>query len=271
MRRIILLSVVMFAILLINHMAMGQNDDPEARKIMEQVEDRDTGDNMTAQMEMILIDKKNKVRIRKLRMFSKDKGEDTYKLMFFVHPAEVKNTGFLNYDYDDPDKDDDQWLYLPALKKTKRIAVNDKSGSFMGSDLNYSDMTSRDLGDYDFSFYKTRETEVGGHKCWLIMATPRSKKVIDETGYRKSLLFVRQDNYFVIRSVSWEERGDYIKFMEVKKLDRIENIWVATELHVVRKKGKIPVHKTELKLNDVKFNQDLSYDLFTLRRLEKGL
>lgn len=272
MRRCIYLALgIIIALGSASHRVMAQNDDPEARKIMMKVEDRDVGDNMTAQMEMILIDKKGNARTRKLRVFSKDKGDDTYKLMFFIHPADVKDTGFLNYDYDDPEKDDDQWLYLPALKKTKRIAVNDKSGSFMGSDLNYSDMTTRDLGDFDFSFYKTRETEIDGHKCWLIMAVPRSKTVIDETGYSKSLVFVRQDNFFVIRSVSWEERGDAVKFMEVKKLDRNADIWVAREILVVRKKGKIAVHKTELKLTDVKFNQDLPYDLFTLRRLEKGL
>jgi len=130
----------------------------------------------------------------------------------------------LNYDYDDPELDDDQWLYLPALKKTKRIATSDKSGSFMGSDLNYSDMTSRDLTDFDYSFYKTGETEVNGKKCWLIMAIPRSKAVIDETGYKQGLVFVRQDNYVVIRSVMWEEKGDYRKFLEVKQLDLIEGI-----------------------------------------------
>ena len=266
---LVLMSLVLMAGL--QSVGIAGTDDPAARKIMEQVEDRDTGDNMTAQMEMILIDKKNNRRIRKIRMFSKDKGEDTYKLMFFVHPADVKDTGFLNYDYDDPNQDDDQWLYLPALKKTKRIATSDKSGSFMGSDLNYSDMTSRNLTDYDFSFYKTKETEVDGQKCWLITSVPRSKEVIDETGYKQGLVFVRQDNYVVIRSVMWEEQGDYKKFLEVKKLDLFDGIWVASETHVARKKGSVTVHRTELTLSEVKFNQDLTLDMFSIRRLEKGL
>jgi hypothetical protein len=271
MKKILLLTIGLAILTWIHTEGAAGTDDPKAREIMEKVEDRDTGDNMTAQMEMVLIDKKNNLRIRKIHIFSKDKGEDTYKLMFFIHPADVKDTGFLNFDYDDPDRDDDQWLYLPALKKTKRIATSDKSGSFMGSDLNYSDMTSRDIEDFDFSFYKTEETEVDGHKCWLIIATPRSKEVIDETGYKQFLVFVRQDNYFVIRSVMWEERGTHKKFLEVKKLDLIEGIWVASETHVARKKGKITVHRTELKLSNVNFNQELTLDVFSLRRLEKGL
>ena len=247
-------------------------DDPEARAIMEKVDARDDGDNQVSDMEMILIDKKGKERIRRIHTFSKDKGEDTLKLMFFLHPPDVKDTGFLTYDYDDPERDDDQWLYLPALRKTKRIASSDKSGSFMGSDLNYSDMTSRDLEDYDYTFYeKSKEMDVKGFKTWVIWSTPRTKDVIDETGYEKSLLFVRQDNYYVIRAVNWVHDGGYLKYMDVRKLEQIDGIWVATGMHITKKKGKQTAHKTILKLSNVKFNQDLNFELFTVRRMEKGL
>lgn len=248
--------------------SLGWCDDPVARAIMEKVDARDDGDNQTSDMEMILIDKRGKKRVRRLGIFSKDKVEDTLRLMFFLEPADVKDTAFLTWDYDDPDKDDDQWLYLPALRKTKRIASSDKDGSFMGSDLNYSDMTDRNLEDYDFTLKK--EMEVNGVKTWLIESIPRTKKVIKETGYKKSLLFVRQDNYFVIRGVNWVRDGGYLKYMDVKKLERIGGIWVATEMHVTKKKSKKFVHKTILKLNNVKFNQDLDYDMFTVRRMEKG-
>lgn len=270
MNKSIFMLLLIFLVTVIYTSGRAQQDDPAAREIVQKVEDRDKGDNMTARMEMILIDKKNKERVRKIQIYRKDKGEDTYSLMFFVHPAEVKDTGFLIYDYDNPDKDDDQWLYLPALKKTKRIATSDKSGSFMGSDLNYSDMTTRNLEDFDFSFYKEKETEIDGVKCWIILAVPRSSEIIDETGYRQSVLYIRKDNFYVIRSIMWEEQENYKKFMEVKKLDLIDGIWIASELHVFRKKEQMVTHKTVLKFDDVKFNQDLRYDLFSLRRLEKG-
>lgn len=244
-------------------------DDPAARAIMEKVDARDDGDNQTSDMEMILIDKRGKQRIRRIASYSKDKADDTLRLMFFKHPADVKDTAFLTIDYEEASKDDDQWLYLPALRKTKRIASSDKSGSFMGSDLNYSDMTDRNLPDYDFKLKK--EMEVKGVKTWLIESIPRTKKVIRETGYKKSLIFVRQDNFFVIRAVYWEKDGGYLKYMDVKKLERIDGIWVATEIHVSRKKGKSLAHKTILKFDNVKFNQDLNFDLFTVRRMEKGL
>lgn len=244
-------------------------DDPEARKIMQKVEDRDDGDNQENDMLMVLIDKNGDERVRKIHTFTKDFGEDTHRIMFFLHPPDVKDTGFLTYDYDDPDKDDDQWLYLPALRKTKRIATDDKSSSFMGSDLNYSDMTSRDLEDYDFTLVK--EMEDRGHKVWLIQAVPRSDEVIDETGYEKSLVFVRQDNYYVVRAVHWVRDGGYLKYFDVKNLERIDGIWVATETHVTKKKGKVTEHKTVLKLENVVFRDEMDEDVFTVRRLEKGM
>jgi hypothetical protein len=247
-------------------------DDPRARAIMEKVDARDDGDNQTADMQMVLIDKRGQQRVRKLATSKKDKGEDTLRLMFFLQPADVKDTAFLTYDYDDPEKDDDQWLYLPALKKTKRIATSDKSGSFMGSDLNYSDMTSRNLEDYDYSFYeKGPEAQVRGKKVWVIWSLPRSKDVIDETGYEKSLLFVRPDIDMVVRAINWVKDGGYLKYMDMRQLEQIDGIWIATDTLVTKKKGKDTVHKTILTMENVRFNQDLEFDMFSIRRMEKGL
>ncbi len=243
-------------------------DDIEARAIMEKVDARDDGDNALADMEMILIDKKGKKRIRKILSYSKDKGKDTYRIMFFVHPANVKDTGFLTYDYEDINKDDDQWLYLPALKKTKRIASSDKDSAFMGSDFSYADMTDRNIDEYNFKILK--ETKVNDVKAWVIESIPKTDKIIDTYGYTKSVIYVRQDNYVVIRVVNWVKKGEKLKYMNVKKLELIDNIWVPLEIHMTTKKGKLFLHKTILKRANVKYNQDLEEGLFTVRRLEKG-
>lgn len=244
-------------------------DDPKARAIMQQVEDRDDGDHQTSEMQMRLIDRHGNERLRNLRTFAMDNGEDSQRLMFFLHPADVKDTAFLTYDYDDPDADDDQWLYLPALRKTKRIANTDKSGSFMGSDLSYADMTSRDLEDYDYALKKV--VKVRDHDAWLIESTPRNKSVIEETGYTKSLLIVRKDNYMVVRAVHWVKDGGYLKYVDVTGLEQIDGIWVATEIKVATKKGKQTVHSTVLTLTKVRFNQNHDPEMFTTRRMEKGL
>ena len=144
-------------------------DDPVARAIMEKVDERDNGDRSIADMKMVLINKQGKQRVRTIRSYGMDRGEDHLSLMFFLAPADVASTGFLTHDYDVPDRDDEQWLYLPALHKTKRIATGDKSGSFMGSDFSYADLTSRRLEDYDYTFHeKQREVEVNGRKAFVL-------------------------------------------------------------------------------------------------------
>lgn len=240
-----------------------------ARQIMDKVDARDDGDRAIADMEMILIDKNGKERVRQMRSFGMDKGEDDYSLMFFLSPADVKNTGFLTYDYDDEAKDDDQWLYLPALKKTKRIASSNKSDSFMGSDFTYADMTKRNLDYYEYKLME--EKEVDGHKVWQIESIPTNPKEIEETGYTKSIVFVRQDIFVVVRAVSWVKKGDRLKYMDTKDWKQIDGIWVAGEVTMVTKKGSEVLHKTILRNSNMKFNQEMTEDLFTTRQLEKGL
>jgi hypothetical protein len=142
----------------------------------------------------------------------------------------------------------------------------------MGSDLNYADMTSRDLEDYDFRFYeKGKQSEVRGNKVWVIWSIPRSTDIIDETGYEKSLLFVRPDIDMVVRAIHWVKDGGYLKYVDMRKLEPIDGIWVATDTLVTKKRGTDTVHRTVLTLENVRFNQDLEPDLFTIRRMEKGL
>jgi len=243
-------------------------EEPSAREIMQRVDDRDDGDHSIRELEMVLIDKNGGERLRRLRSWSRDEGEDVHSILFFMSPADVEDTGFLSYDYD-ADKDDDQWLYLPALRKTKRIASGDKSGSFMGSDFSYADLTTRDVDRYDWTLMK--ETEVRGQPVWQIQGIPNTEEEIEETGYTKTIVFVRKDNYVAVRSLSWLEKGGRLKYMDVKKLEEIDGIWVATEILMTTKKGKATQHKTILRSHDVRFGQDLEDDFFSVRRLEKGL
>ena len=244
-----------------------------AREIMQKVLDRDDGDNIITNMQMQLIDKKGHKRIRDMKTFSKDIGEDEKKLIFFLSPSDVKNTAFLTYDYTDDEKDDDQWLYLPALKKTKRIPSSDKDSSFMGSDFTYNDMTEPNLDDYTFKILKESvvKRKSGNEKVWQIEVTPKNEEVIDETGYLKSIAYVRQDNYMVTRAKYYLKKAKRIKYMDVKKVEKIDGIDVATQTVMTTKQGKKTIHKTVLIQSDVKMNQDLKEDMFSVRTIEKGL
>ena len=246
----------------------GSAEELTAREIMERVDARDDGDYSTQDFKMVLIDKRGNQRVRELRSFGRDEGEDEYSIMFFLSPADVEDTGFLTYDYKDEAKDDDQWLYLPALNRSKRIASSDKSGSFMGSDFSYADMTERPLDDYQYTLMK--ETEVDGKPVWQIETLPITEREKDQTGYTKSVVFVRKDNFLVVRSVNFVKKGKRLKYFDAKKVEEIDGIWVATEMHMTTKKGKKTLHKTVLTANNVRFNQDIDDDFFSVRQLEKG-
>ena len=243
------------------------------RDIMQKVLDRDDGDNVITNMQMQLIDKNGHKRIRDMKTFSKDKGKDELKLIFFLSPSDVKNTAFLTYDYANDDKDDDQWLYLPALNKTKRIPASDKDSSFMGSDFSYSDMTDPILNDYTFKILKESivKRKSGNLKVWQVQVTPKNQEIIDETGYLKSIAYVRQDNYMVTRAKYFLKKAGRLKYMDVKKVEKIDGIDVATITTMTTKKGSRTIHKTILIQSDVKMNQNLKEELFSIRTIEKGL
>jgi len=243
-------------------------DDPKARAIMEKVDARDDGKTLQQEMKMILIDKNGKKRTRDLKTYSKDFGEDEHQIMFFKSPADVKNTSFLTYDYDNAKKDDDQWLYLPALKKVKRIPSSDKSSSFMGSDFSYYDMTDRDLQDYDYKIIK--EVKVRGEDAWMIEAKPRNKKVIKESGYTKTIAIVRKDNYVLVRAINVMRNGKK-KYLDVTRLHKQGGVWLPDEMVMTTKKGKTMTHKTILKFKNIKLNKAIDDSMFTTRRLEKGM
>ncbi len=260
---------MIFKILLIASITLSSLFAITGQEIAQKVHDRDDGDNSTSKMKMILIDKNGKKRVRDLKTYTKDKGEDKLKLMFFLTPADVRNTGFLTYDYEDSNKDDDQWLYLPELKKVKRIASSDKSSSFMGSDFTYSDMTSRNVQDYTYKVMK--EPKVNGHKTWQMLVTPKSEKTVDETGYTKSIVFVRQDNFVIVQALNYIKIGKKLKYMKVLDLKEIDGIWTTKKMQMVTKKGKKTLHKTIFEFSDIKYGQDLEESFFTTRTLERGL
>jgi len=249
-------------------LSWAQADPLDAREIMQRVVDRDDGDTRIADMDLLLIDKSGQERFRKVRSFAKDLGRDTHQLVFFLSPADVEDTGLLTYDYRGTERDDDQWLYLPALKKTKRIASTDQSGSFLGTDFSYADLTRLEVSSYEFELLD--EVEVYGAPTWQIEARPITDAERERTGYEKSMFFVRKDNFFVVRCVHWVKQGNKLKYLDVKRMEQIDGIWVGTEMHMTTKKGSTMLHKTILRTGNLRFDAALDDEIFTVRQLEKG-
>ena len=249
--------------------------DLTAKEVMEKVDDRDQGKTSIQESTMILIDRKGQQRVRKTKTYSKESEEGTKTVTYFLTPANVKNTAFLSYIWDDENKEDDSWLYLPALRKVKRIASADKSGSFMGSDFTYSDIEGVEIEKFDFSFVKGKEKErVEGHPVWVIESRPKqtiAKQVIKETGYLKTQVWVRKKNFMVVRGKFWVKKGKKIKYLTIFEIEKIKDIWTAKKLQMVTTKRGKKEHSTVLQINLVLYNEPLNDDMFTTQRMERGL
>jgi hypothetical protein len=263
-----LLPLAVAALLVSSAGDAARAQPPSGREIMQRVDARDDGDRAVQDMEMLLIDQNGGTRTRRLRMWRRDVGKDIQTILFFLAPADVKDTGFLTYDFGDPDRDDDQWLYLPALKKSKRIATADKSGSFVGSDFSYADLTKRPLDRYDYRLLEAGEQE--GVAVWFVEAIPNHPAEIDETGYTKVRYAVRRDNWVVVGATFVLKRGGREKHFTVTKLEQIDGIWTPTSMQMATAKGDVRLHETRLELTHVRFGQPMDDTRFSVRQLEKG-
>jgi hypothetical protein len=229
--------------------------------------------NMTSDIDMAIIDKEGKKLNRKVRYFSKCKEDEKLMLAFFLHPPDVRNIGFLSHDYNDPKKEDRRWLYMPSLKKVRRVVSSDDSQSLMGLDIiDSTDFSfSTDPEDYDCEFYKKKEMEIDGVKIWAIEMTPLKKEEIDKTGYKKHFFFVRQDNYDLFKLISFDKNNEYRNVISFRDPKLIDGIKLFTEMSIKKKKNNKTIKHLITKFSNTSFKQDLNDKLFTLRRLKKGL
>ncbi len=242
-------------------------------QVVRKMDTREDGDTLTRDTLMVLINKNKQKRIRNIKNIRKDYGEDTKALIFFLSPADVRNTAYMSYDWDTSAKEDDSWLYLPALQKVKRIASSDKSSSFMGSDFSYSDINGIEVEDWDYTFAK-QSVMVDGADTWVVQGFPKKdakEKVLEETGYLKSLLWIRKDNHLLVKAKYWVKEGKKIKYFKAGDIKLIDGIWTPCKMTMVTTaKGKVE-HTSVLKFSNIKYNQSINDTYFTTRTMESGL
>ncbi len=245
-------------------------DTSDPRVIMDAVEARELGDRSVGRLEITITDKAGRKRSRAVQTRAIDVDEARKQLMLFESPADVRNAGLLAIDYDGGSRSDDQWLFLPSLGKTTRISGADRSGSFMGTDLTYADMTRRDTDAYDYTLVES--TEVAGEACWLIEAKPRSDKERSETGYVKSQTWISKGKLVPLQVKAWVAEGKRLKYTQFKELKQLDGTWIAHQILVrTVRNGEVESAST-LTFTELKLNQEsVVPEDFTDRRLEQGL
>ena len=231
------------------------------KQIIEKVYNRPTGDDQTSDLVMTLINKSGATRVREIKQFTKDLGEVEKSIMFFLSPADVKNTSFMSWTYDS-DQSDDQWIYLPALKKTKRISSDSKSDYFMGSDFTYDDLGDRKLEDDTHKLL--REENLDGKECYVVESVSND----DDYMYSKTVVWVNKSNFIGVKKEFYDEDEDLLKTLSIKEVEKISDIWVITnsEMKNVQKN-----HRTTIILDNIQINTEISDSKFTERMMMRGM
>ncbi|MFT4824580.1 MAG: putative RND superfamily exporter protein [Halioglobus sp.] len=249
--------------------AAAADELPEGRWVVEQINRVDDGSHVTRKLSMTMIDRRGKERKRETIGYRKYFGDEKRTVLFYLSPRNVKDTGFLTYDYPDVQLDDDQWLYLPALRKARRISASDRGDYFLGTDFTYEDIKKEgkiELSDYHF---KTLKNElVDGRETLKVEAIPVDDATAKELGYGKVHSWVDRSNWQVVKAQYWDVMLNELKTTTISDIRKIDGIWTRHRMEVRNHKTG---HHTEFVFSDVDYQTPVVDSSFTRRALERGL
>lgn len=232
------------------------------REIMKMAEDAQETDSSATDMNMILINAEGDTSVRRLQTLIIKKEGLSKSLTVFKSPAAVENTRFLTVE--NKGRSDDQWIYLPALRKMRRIASGEKSGSFMGSDFSYSDMESRDIDDFTQNLL--REESRDGTRCWVVESIPLPDT--DFGDYSRMLSWIDQQTHIPVRLEYYSSGSDSpVKIMESSDIKQNDGIWTPMKLTMTTVRSG---HRTVMEINQIKYNISINPGYFTTNFLQTG-
>ncbi len=214
-----------------------------------------------------LINKTGQKRVRETFGTTKleENGIDNMRMTRFLSPSDVKGTVSLLIEHSD--KDDDIWIYLPALKKVRRLVSNNKKDSFVGTDFSYADVIGYKVGEWSYKLLK--EELVEGQPCYVIEALPKSDAVKTSNGYSKRIGWLRKDNFMAVKMDYWDEAGQLLKtstYTDIQLVDQKRGKWQAMRLEVSNVQTG---HSTVIKFDNFKANQRVKDEFFTTRYMSK--
>ncbi len=257
-----LLRLFLLTLTALSFSISAQTTDPFKRgyEIAKESERRDDGwQNFSADLAMILKNKQGEKSVRKIKSKTLEvKGDGDKSLLLFQTPRDVKDTTFLTHSHKTRD---DQWLYLPALKRVKRISSSSKGGSFMGSEFSYEDMSSPELEKYTYKYI--RDDKYKGRPVFVIERLPKDKRSL----YSKNLMWIDQKQYIPWKIQYYNRRGTHLKTLIYRKYKRyLKKFWRPGEMYMANlRTGKTTI----LAWKNYKFRTIIRKNDFNPRSLAK--
>ncbi len=238
-------------------------ETPEERGLAIAIEGdkRDQGYvDSTANMKMILRNRAGKESTRNVRIKSLEvTGDGDKSLSIFDEPADVKGTTSLTWSHSE--KPDEQWLYLPALKRVKRISSKNKSGPFMGSEFAFEDIGSQEVDKYTYKYLRDEDFESA--KTFVMERYPTDKN----SGYTKQVVWIEQDRYIALKLEFYDRKGSLLKTLVSSDFQQyLDKFWRPSTLEMTNhQSGK----STTLVFSDYQFQTGLKSSDFSKNALKK--
>ncbi len=213
-----------------------------------------------AAVKMDLISENGDVDSRMVEEWSTEEDDLESTLMVFRSPATVANTRFLQKENDG--RDEDKWIYLPALKRVRRIAASDGEKSFMGTDMTYDDMSNRDV-DQD-THELLGEEQVGTWDCYKVKGQAKDPS---DSQYSYRITWFDKATWYPVKVEMYDKSETLVKVMTVEKLEQISGYWTPMEVKMANVQTG---HSTVVTMMKIVFDEAIADRLFTTNYLEQG-
>ena len=239
----------------------AQTEEEKGLAIAVEADKRDVGFvDSTANMKMVLRNRSGKESVRNVRVKTLEvTGDGDKSLSIFDEPADVKGTASLTWSHSQ--KPDEQWLYLPALKRVKRISSKNKSGPFMGSEFAFEDIGSQEVDKYTYKYLRDETLE--GADTFVLERYPTDKN----SGYTKQVAWIEKERYIALKVEYYDRKGALLKTLNASGFEQfLDKHWRPTQMDMVNhQSGK----STTLRFENYAFKTGLSDRDFAKNALKK--
>jgi uncharacterized protein len=189
---------------------------------------------------------------------------DNRRLVTFLSPADVRGTKTLLIEHSAAD--DDMWIYLPAMKKVRRLVASNKKDSFVGTDFSYGDVIGHKVEEWDHKV--VRQEQVDGKECYVVESTPKRSEVADDTGYSKRISWIDKVSFVAVRGESYDQNGELLKRTSSKDVEQVDTKNDKYQPMELISENVQTGHKTIIKFKNFKANVGVGDEVFAARSLD---
>lgn len=246
--------VVVFVAVLLTRGANAQ----DARQIVDEAQKRTDAKSQRYEGLLQVFDAKGKISDKRWTLERLGSHGRSKAVLRFTAPAEVKGVALLIVNH--PDRASDQWMWTPAIERDRRIALQDRSTRFFGTDFSFEDLEERDVDQYDYALLG--DDTIDRAVCWKIQSTPKQSK---SSQYTKSVVWVRKDNYAFARIENFV-KNDVVRRLSYADIRNVQGIWTARQLEMqdLRRDSR-----TRLTLDKLEYNVPFNDEDFTLQAIRR--